>query len=141
MADYYTHYSFIIPKLHKGERLWAEAEIKKREKEEDQDGFSRFDSEWHFDNDGLWIHDSGGQSNLDYAVLFTQDFIKQFRPTAIFAFEWANDCSKARLDAYGGGAVVITARKIHYMNTSTWMSNTVKKIEKSREVDAKRKKR
>lgn len=141
MADYYTHFSFEIPKLHKAEKEWVEAEIKKREQEEDQDGFSRFDAEWAFEDGGLWIHDGSGQANLDYAVLLVQDFIKQFRPTAIFAFEWSNNCSRPRLDAYGGGAVVITARKVHWMNTSTWMRNRIEKIEKSRAVDAKRKKR
>jgi len=36
-------------------------------------------------------------------------------------FEWSNDCSKPRVDAYGGGAVIITARKIKSMSTTEWL--------------------
>lgn len=132
MADYYTHFSFEIPKLHKGETEWLKAEIKRRQEIIDENDFPLFDAEYSFDPDGtLWLHDSEG-CNLDNLALFVQEFIKQFRPKAIFGFEWSNDCSKPRLDAYGGGAVVITASHIYWINTSSWISKTIKQIEKRR---------
>jgi len=133
MADYYTHCSFEIPKLHKAEEEWLRAEIKRREATMDENDFPLFDAEYSFDeaDKSLWIYD-GESVNLDNLVLFLQEFIKQFRPKAIFSFEWANDCSKPRLDAYGGGAVVVTADRIYWINTSTWVSKTIKQIEKRR---------
>ena len=136
MADYYTHFSFEIPKLRKGETEWLRAEIERRSNTTDENDFPLFDAEYSFDPacpayGTLWLHDSEG-CNLDNLALFVQEFIKQFRPKAIFGFEWSNDCSKPRLDAYGGGAVVITNKSIRWVNTGTWVSKTIKQIEKRR---------
>ena len=131
MADYYAHFSFEIPKLRKSEVEWLKAEIERRSKTLDENDFPLFDAEYRLEDQALWLHDSEG-CNLDNLALFIQEFIKQFRPKAIFGFEWSNDCSKPRLDAYGGGAVVITNKSIRWVNTSTWVSKTIKQIEKRR---------
>jgi hypothetical protein len=36
-------------------------------------------------------------------------------------FEWSHDCSKPRVDAYGGGAAIITAKRIKTMSTCEWL--------------------
>jgi len=131
VADYYAHFSFEIPKLRKSEVEWLKAEIERRSKTLDENDFPLFDAEYRLEDQALWLHDSEG-CNLDNLALFIQEFIKQFRPKAIFGFEWSNDCSKPRLDAYGGGAVVITNKSIRWVNTSTWVSKTIKQIEKRR---------
>ena len=48
--------------------------------------------------------------------------LRTYDPTGRVTFEWAFDCSKPRTDAYGGGAAIITARRIKTMNTSEWLS-------------------
>lgn len=37
-------------------------------------------------------------------------------------FEWADTCSKPRLDAFGGGAMFVTATEIRGMHTSRWLA-------------------
>jgi hypothetical protein len=37
------------------------------------------------------------------------------------AFEWSHDCSRPLTDAYGGGAVLITAKGIKTMSTRQWL--------------------
>jgi len=40
-------------------------------------------------------------------------------------FEWSHDCSKPRVDAYGGGAAVITAQEIKTMSTAAWLNQQI----------------
>jgi hypothetical protein len=40
-------------------------------------------------------------------------------------FEWSHDCSKPRVDAYGGGAAFITAKEIKTMSTSAWLNEQI----------------
>jgi len=65
----------------------------------------------------VWVHSHDamleGLVNLIQAVC--QDTLKQ---TPI-GFQWANDCSKDRLDAYGGGFVAIFHDRTVWGNTST----------------------
>ena len=45
--------------------------------------------------------------------------------------EWSNDCSKPRVDAFGGGAAFITARKIKSINTGEWLHRQISRLPKS----------
>jgi hypothetical protein len=47
--------------------------------------------------------------------------LEKFNPDGCVTFEWSHDCTKPRIDAYGGGAAIITARKIKTMSTSEWI--------------------
>jgi hypothetical protein len=46
-------------------------------------------------------------------------------------FIGANDCSKPRVDAYGGGAALITGQKIKSINTGEWLHREVARLERS----------
>ena len=68
---------------------------------------------------GLWLHsDNGG---IDAVCEFIQHLLRKFDPKGRVSVEWSNDCSKPRTDAYGGGAAIITARKIKTMTTGEWL--------------------
>jgi hypothetical protein len=67
----------------------------------------------------LWLHSSDG--GIDAACAFLQHLLQKFDPQGRVEFEWSNDCSKPRVDAYGGGAVIITAKKIKSMSTVEWL--------------------
>jgi len=68
----------------------------------------------------LWLHSSNG--GIDAVCSFVQHLLQKFDPQGRVTFEWSHDCSKPRTDAYGGGAAVITARKIKTFSTSEWLS-------------------
>jgi hypothetical protein len=67
---------------------------------------------------GLWVHDDGGGPHLDLLAACLQEVLAQYHPTGVIEFEWANDCSKPRLDAFGGGAVAIWSDDMKWGQTS-----------------------
>ncbi len=53
---------------------------------------------------GVWIHGDG-----DPQVIAIAEFIRRLAPSALpTGFTWANDCSRSRTGAFGGGYVLIT---------------------------------
>ena len=137
MADYYTKFSFILS-------LPDEAAQKHALDLDSQARRSQFDDEpdndvpaslveavedWSFeteaesspDNWEIWLHSESG--GVDAVCAFIQYLLLTFAPEDRLTFEWSNDCSSPRLNAYGGGAAVITAKKIQTMSTSQWLDN------------------
>ena len=82
------------------------------------------------DGPGLWLHSTDGGINAVCA--FIQHLLQKFDPQGHVAFEWSNDCSKPRIDAFGGGAALITARKIKTMNTGQWLHRQTTRLEKAK---------
>jgi len=82
---------------------------------------------WNFETDpsgtdgksALWLHSEEG--GIDAACAFIQHLLQKFDSSGRVSFEWSNDCSKPRADACGGGAAIITAKKIKSMNTNQWL--------------------
>jgi hypothetical protein len=130
MANYYLHFSVMLEGLNKKEEEWARAELARREESEDDGGGTLHDFESTFESsdttsDGpssVWFHDNGESGNVEQIADFVQSFLKKFRPKDCWGMEWSTDCSKPRLDAYGGGAVLVTAKKQVWMNTGTWLA-------------------
>ena len=80
----------------------------------------------HDDKEGtVWVgsEDSG---DVDYAADLAQAFLKRFDLDLVIGFEWANTCSRPRLDAFGGGAVVISRRNAVWFHTSALLQKAMK---------------
>jgi hypothetical protein len=151
MADYFTKFSFVIPvtpeqgdwftQVHSlaAELIGHAEDGKARENiEGSQDvvlaalGLAeRRDGDpclqvVHDDKEGtVWVasEDSG---DVDYTADLVQAFLRRFDLDRVVSFEWANTCSKPRLDAFGGGAVVISRRNADWFYTSTFVETAVK---------------
>jgi hypothetical protein len=54
-----------------------------------------------------------------------EHLLQKFDPKSYVTFEWSHDCSKPRVDAYGGGAAVITAQEIKTMSTVAWLNQQI----------------
>jgi hypothetical protein len=126
MADYFTHFSCVLDvgtheNATRALDLYATAP-------EDEDGLRIADG-FHLSiqNDSgteLWIHDdcSGDPERVIEFVLLCAG---QFDLKGLWGFEYANTCSRPRLDAFGGGAHVIDlgARKsIGWTSTNEWLA-------------------
>ena len=135
MADYFTNFSVEIPLKDATQQRYALDRAAKaaghfwRENEqpasaEIPDEFVELLEDWSFEVDpdgdfGIWLHsDSGG---IEAACVFIKHLLAKFNSTGRVEFEWSHDCSKPRVDAYGGGAAIITAEKIATMTTSEWL--------------------
>lgn len=138
MADYYTKFSVTISLPTEEAQDYAldlfERVSELRDNEGDRTGLPAEVNDdgliegWAFqcetdgssDGFGLWIHSVDG--GMDGAMGFIQHLLAKFTPAEHIEFEWSNDCSKPRLDAFGGGAAFITAEKIEYMTTTEWLN-------------------
>ena len=134
MANYYTRFSAVLGELSTEEVAWIKQEIDDRI---DADENSHLGFDYHLDGANpatgvrtdhlvLWINSGDGDGNVDRVAEFVQNFLKKFRPKEKWGMEWSSDCDKLRLGAFGGGAVVVSARDCTWINTGQWLS---KKLE------------
>lgn len=140
MADYFTNFSLVLELPDQSAQEYAL-------KVAQEAGDMRFEDSpelppdfpaslvevleiWHFETEtqgsleqgkyGIWLHSSDG--GIDAVCAFIQHLLRKFQPGGSVSFEWSNDCSKPRTDAYGGGAAIVTARKIKTMTTGEWLA-------------------
>jgi hypothetical protein len=135
MADYFTHFSFVLSLPSRFAQAYA-AELARQAEairggDEMPESFPRpladVLDDWCFDTEveqaprkwGLWLHSSNG--GIDAVCAFIKHLMAKFDPDGCVGFEWSHDCSKPRTDAFGGGAAFITARKIKTMSTGEWL--------------------
>jgi hypothetical protein len=139
MADYFTNFSLLVPLPSKAAQEYALALAAKAESAIMQDdpllddfpadlreGIEdyRFETEPSAPGDcGLWLHSQDG--GVDAVCAFVQHLLLKFDPQGRVTFEWSHDCSKPRVDAYGGGAAIITAQEIKSMSTGQWLHRQV----------------
>jgi hypothetical protein len=69
----------------------------------------------------LWIDSDAASGEPSKGAEFVQLFLATFRPTEAVGFEWAHTCSRPVLGAFGGGAALVTAENVEYLNTATWL--------------------
>jgi len=152
MADYFTNFSLIVPLptqqavdyalnlAEQASRIQQGDEIP----DEFPESLRNVTDDWHFDTDsndpsnarGLWLHSSNG--GIDAVCAFIQHLLQRFAPGEHVTLEWSNDCSKPRVDAFGGGAALITAGKIKTINTGEWLHREVARMSRSKTSTGKR---
>jgi hypothetical protein len=125
MADYFTHFSCLLD-LGTPENA-ARAIDLYANTPEDEDGLRLSDGfDLSVQTEGgskLWIHD-GCSGDPERVIAFVLLCAEKFDLKGLWGFEYANTCSKPRLDAFGGGAHVIDlgARKsVGWTSTNEWL--------------------
>ena len=127
MADYYTNLSFEL-KLPVKALDWIESEVANMEQDETFEetygsttgcNFERIDPKM------LWISNDES-ANVNALVALIQAALKRFKLKSKVGFEYSFMCSKPRLDAYGGGATVITKDSCDYVSTGMWLDKKMK---------------
>jgi hypothetical protein len=91
--------------------------------------------EWDFEADpnnkkapvSLWIRDPGGEGDVESVANFIQAYLKKFDPKGKVGFQFAHTCSSQRVDEFGGGACVVTAKKQKWINTFDWVNKEMSK--------------
>ena len=48
---------------------------------------------------------------------------------------WANHCSKLRVEEFGGGAIAVSAKRIEYASSYAWSEKAAKELKE--EIDGK----
>jgi len=147
MANYYTNISMVLSLPNQAAQEYA-LNLAQRASQVQQGDEPPSDfpkdladviEDWTFETDadhsaeghGIWLHsDTGG---VDALCAFLRHLLQKFNPQGHAAFEWSHDCSKPRVDAYGGGAALVTATKIQTMNTGQWLQERVSKLAAAKE--------
>ena len=143
MADYFTNFSVIVELPNEEAEKYAlnlaQQAFHGHMGEDLPDDFPAslrdIIEDWQFDTDpsdpstgcGLWLHSSSG--GIDAVCAFIQHLLERFDPAGHVALEWSNDCSKPRVDAFGGGAAVITATRVKTISTSQWLHRHTAKLQ------------
>jgi hypothetical protein len=68
----------------------------------------------------VWLY-SNENCDIDRVGDALQAFLKATKSKGRLGFSWADTCSKMRDDEFGGGALVATAKRQHYINTGQWL--------------------
>lgn len=135
MADYFTNFSLVFSLPSQEAQAYAvelaqqASRIQQGDEEPDKlpDDLKSVIEDWCFETNedtaeskpALWLHSSNG--GIDAVCSFIQHLLQKFDPKGRVTFEWSHDCSKPRTDAFGGGAAIITAKKVKTMSTSEWL--------------------
>lgn len=135
MADYFTHFSLVIRlpdeaaqnyalELHRqGVQLWQGEEVPAdypaELREHHEDWCFEVEADVVEKHPGLWLHSSNG--GIDAVCVFIQHLLQKFDRGGRVTFQWSHDCSRPRVDAHGGGAAIITAKKVKTMSTCQWL--------------------
>lgn len=69
------------------------------------------------------LTDDGGVPNLDLAGEFIRHLINEYNLEDPIAFHWAATTDRNRPNGWGGGAAVIRAGGIEWMNTHSWIED------------------
>jgi hypothetical protein len=146
MANNYTHFSFAFKINSPAEAEYLETVLQSADSYDEggtakdiaDDVFEDFEEyqclgfdcniECGADGGEVWIHDDGGEGNVDYVVQFLQAYMLKFKITKPIAFEFAVTCDMPRVGEFGGGAVVVTAHDDKWINTAQWIRETIKEM-------------
>ena len=129
MADYFTHFSCLIDvgtadKAARAVDLFLE--LRAKDQDSDDPVVAGFDLLRQDAPGGstLWIHDDD-YGDVEAVIGFVLRLAEDLDLTGFWGFDYANTCSRPRLDAFGGGAHVIDlgARKsIGWISTQEWLA-------------------
>lgn len=97
--------------------------------EDNADYFPSFSQEFNDDDSGVYLY-AEEYGNVEAAATIIQTFLNKFRPDDYFKIEWADTCSKPRAGEFGGGAVFVTATKIEWLTTGSWVSKQASSFKK-----------
>ena len=74
----------------------------------------------------LWLY-SEGYGSIDQVVLLIRKFLKRFRPNDVWTLTYAASCSKPRVGEFGGGAVIVTAKRVRWHDSGAIAANAAKR--------------
>lgn len=75
----------------------------------------------------LWIRDDE-TGDPEHVIAFVLQCAQTLQLKGVWGFEWANTCSKPRLDAFGGGAQIIDLEggcSTAWVSTNEWLTRNL----------------
>jgi len=158
MADYFDHFSFLLPLHSAAEAEWWNQVLARMDDQAGRklapdpevdrllaaipelEATSEFGAWWGIDHgvtppagptEGhAWFRATYGTPNIVGLARLTQAFLRRFRRPEGYGIESAMTCSKPRVDGFGGAAVWITARACTWLSTHEWLERRAARHER-----------
>ncbi len=129
MADYFTHFSCLFDvgtaeNAARALQLYSDTPPDEYERQFSE-GFQLSISSGTPTN--VWIYDESS-GDVEPVIEFVLLCAKEFDLKGRWGFEYANTCSRPRLDAFGGGAHIVdlSAREaVGWVSTNEWLTRTL----------------
>ena len=80
-------------------------------------------------NGGILVYTKDGAMPASVTPL-VRLFIRKFHQNRYWMLEWAEASDRPHAGCFGGGAVFVTADKVYWFTTSSWLRNKVENWEK-----------
>ena len=131
MADYYTHFSVLLP-VGAGNVEAALALYDRLDAELEADGETiGFAAEKHASTDNtVWLWDGGGCGDPEHVIAYALRCAEAFSLSGRWGFHFGLSCSRPRLDGFGGGAQVLDLgrrKSIDWLDTDHWLAEQLHK--------------
>lgn len=133
MADYFTHFSCLLDvgtpqNAARALELYNELSVENAEQDPPSEAFLISIQPEHGGSQ-LWLRDDGSG---DPAMLlsFVKRCAAEFGLTGLWGFQFANTCSRPRINAFGGGAHVLdlaTGEDVGWTYTSGWLDDMLER--------------
>lgn len=131
MADYFTLFSCLFD-VGTPENAARALDLYANPPEDRDEPDSDFESGFRLSLQADGVSELGirddGYGSINAVIDFVRLCARTFGLKGRWGFEWANTCSKLRLDAFGGGAIVIdlaTGGVAESVDTTAWISDTL----------------
>ena len=129
MADYFTHFSCLLDvgtaeNARAAHRMFVQARLEDADRDEPRCSGFELSLQAGEDAHSLSIHDDVS-GDVEQVIGFVLRLAESFDLKGLWGFDFANTCSRPRLDGFGGGAHVIDlgARKsIGWTSTQEWLA-------------------
>ena len=116
MADYYTNFSVMLPvsdpiAAETWVQKWEVAEARASNCDDEDDAwYEKYQGvALEVVKEGIWLHDDGGDGNLEAAIHTVQKYLQHFGIKGGIFMTWVSYCNKPRINEASGGGVVITS--------------------------------
>jgi hypothetical protein len=131
MADFFTHFSCVLDvgtpdNAARALKLYQVFMDDAAHEDVPPDGFL-LSIEPEHGATKLWIRDDV-TGDPQQVILFVRRCAEAFALTGRWGFQWANSCSRPRVNAFGGGGHVLdleTRETIAWTDTNGWLSRTL----------------
>ncbi|WP_140987159.1 hypothetical protein [Asticcacaulis tiandongensis] len=130
MADYFTHFSCLLD-VGTAENARIALDLYNSLSEDTEQDFRPSDGfNLAIDPSSptqLWIYDDCS-GDPEIVIQFVLNCAERLDLKGLWGFEYANTCSKARVDAFGGGAHIIdlgARQSIGWISTNEWLTEAL----------------
>ncbi len=131
MADYFTHFSCLLDvgapeKAALALDLYNALSAEGASEDPPSEGFLLSIQPEH-GGTTLWMRDDGA-GDPERVIQFVKRCATAFHLSGLWGFQYANTCSKPRLDGFGGGAHVLdlaTGETVGWIYTDGWLASVL----------------